>query len=317
MKLVDLHCDTIMKMIDEKSNLMENNLCISIPALKKADSLAQFFACFTYLPDYPEEGYDGAYRQVQKMLDFVEEQEKIFSQEISIVKSYEDILENKTEAKISAILTVEEGGVINGKMERLEQLYKRGIRLITPMWNFENCLGHPNSRNAEDMKKGMKPFGKEVLERMGELGMIIDVSHASDGSFWDMIDMAKCPIVASHSNCRKLCSHPRNLSDDMIRALAERGGVSGLNFYGAFLGTADESRVDEMAAHVLHMIKIGGENFPAIGTDFDGFDGAKKLDIPTIGEMELLWNELKKKGIFESQLDKIWNGNALRILKNI
>ncbi|MGN1267559.1 MAG: dipeptidase, partial [Dorea sp.] len=226
MKLIDLHCDTISKMIKEDQNILENNLNISIPAMRKAETAVQLFACFTNLSDFStEEGYDAAYRHVHKMIDCMEEQEKLCSSEIQIARSYDDIMGNNRAGRISAVLTVEEGGVLNGEMERLDELYERGIRLITPMWNYENCLGYPNSRKAAVMQKGLKPFGKGVLEKMGEMKMIVDVSHASDGSFWDIINMATCPVIASHSNCRALCAHPRNMNDEMIRALAEKGGV--------------------------------------------------------------------------------------------
>jgi len=167
------------------------------------------------------------------------------------------------------------------------------------------------------MKKGLKPFGIEVVKRMGELGMIVDVSHASDGSFWDVMKHVRGPVVASHSNCRALCEHPRNLSDDMIRALAQKGGVCGLNLYGVFLGTKNESRLEEMAAHVMHMIKVGGTEFAAIGTDFDGFGGMDIMDISRISDMEKLWEMLKRKGLTENQLEKVWNLNVLRVLKEL
>ena len=185
---------------------------------------------------------------------------------------------------------------------------------MTLMWNYENCIGHPNSRDGEIMEKGLKEFGIQAVERMGELGMIVDVSHASDGTFRDILEYAESPVMASHSNCRALCSHPRNLSDDMIRALAEKGGIAGLNFCGAFLGTAKDSKIEEMTAHLLHMIQVGGREFPAIGTDFDGIEEVH-MDIPRVDGMEKLWEALKKKGISENQLDLIWSGNALRVLQ--
>ena len=188
---------------------------------------------------------------------------------------------------------------------------------MTLMWNYENCIGYPNSREASVMEKGLKPFGIETVRRMGELGMIVDVSHASDGTFSDILRCAKGPVVASHSNCRALKAHPRNLTDEMIRGLAEVGGGAGLNFYGPFLGTEDASLIDEMTAHVLHMIRHGGEDFPMIGTDFDGFDGIERLDIPGVEYMERLWEALRKKGVSASRLDKLWSKNALRILKSI
>lgn len=320
MKLIDMHCDTIGKImdLDKCGNLSENLCSVNLSELKKADSMAQFFACFTYLGDYIDlGGYDKCYEHALEMITFLEKQQKEYSKEISIARSYEEIRNNSSEGKLSAVITIEEGGILNNQIERLENLYEKGIRLMTLMWNYENCLGNPNSVDSQMMQKGLKPFGIEVVKRMGELGMIVDISHASDGSFWDVMRYAKGPVVASHSNCRTLCNHPRNLSDEMIRALAEKGGVSGLNLYGVFLGTKTESRVDEMVAHIQHMIRIGGSEFPAIGTDFDGFRGMDVMEIEKISDMEKLWHALKKKGLSEEQLEKIWNGNILRILKEM
>lgn len=318
MKLIDMHCDTIWKLmdLDKEGDLMENHCSVNIPGMKMADTMAQFFACFLYI-DGMADGYEEGYCHVYEMIGFMEKQIEKFPEDIAHAYCYDDILRNVSEGKISAILTVEEGGILNGDMRRLEELYKRGIRLVTPMWNYENCIGYPNSRESSIMEKGLKPFGIDAVRRMGELGIIVDVSHASDGTFSDILRYAKSVVVASHSNCRALCNHPRNLTDEMIHDLADIGGGAGLNFYGSFLGTEEASLVEEMSAHILHMIRCGGEDFPMIGTDFDGFDGIERLDIPDIGHMERLWEALKKKGVSESCLDKIWSGNALRILNSL
>lgn len=318
MKLIDMHCDTIWKLmdLDKEGDLMENQCSVSIPGMKQADTLAQFFACFLYIEDMAG-GYEEGYRHVHEMIDFMEGQVEQFSEDIAFAYSYGDMMKNDLARKISVVLTVEEGGILNGDISRLETLQERGIRLVTPMWNNENCMGFPNSREPSVMKKGLKPFGIEAVKRMGELHMIVDVSHASDGTFSDILRYAKGPVVASHSNCRALCSHPRNLTDEMIHSLAGIGGGAGLNFYGPFLGTKDASLVEEMTAHILHMIQLGGEDFPMIGTDFDGFDGIERLEVPKAENMERLWEALKKKGVSEFQLDKIWSGNALRILKSL
>lgn len=286
--------------------------------MRKAGTLAQFFACFTCVEEYKDQGgFDACYDRVLEMIALFEKQMNLFQEDIAQARTYEEIMENKKQEKISAVLTVEEGGVLNGEMERLDFLYQKGVRLITLMWNYENCLGYPNSRDQNVMQKGLTSFGADVVRRMGELGMIVDVSHASDGSFYDVLGNARGPVVASHSNCRALCSHPRNLTDEMIRDLANAGGVAGLNFYGAFLGTKDASLLEEMTAHVQHMVRVGGSDFPAIGTDFDGFDGMKHLDIPDASHMEKLWDALKKSGLSERQLDKIWSENVLRIFRSI
>lgn len=320
MKLIDMHCDTIGKILDlDKEGNLSQNLCsVNLQDMKKADSLAQFFACFTCLSDYEDDGgYEKCYEHALEMIGFLENQVNVYGNDIAIAKSYNDILKNNSEGKLSAVVTIEEGGILNGKAERLDYLYEKGIRLMTLMWNYENCLGYPNSKDSQIMQKGLKPFGIDIVRQMGELGMIVDVSHASDGSFWDVLRYANGPVAASHSNCRALCNHPRNLSDDMIKALAEKGGVAGLNLYGVFLGTQKESRIDEMTAHILHMIHVGGSEFPAIGTDFDGFRGMDVMEISRLSDMEKLWYQLKRKGISEDQLEKIWNGNVLRILKEM
>lgn len=318
MKLIDMHCDTLWKLmdLDKNGDLMENQCSVAIPYMKEAGTKAQFFACFTYFGEYENVGgYDKCYEHVHEMIGYLKKQTEKYRSDIAIARSYYELQKNVEENKISAVLTVEEGGVLNGELNRLEDLHAEGIRLMTLMWNYENCIGHPNSKEASIMCQGLKNFGIEVVRRMNELGMIIDVSHASDGTFWDVLEYSKKPVAASHSNCRAICNHPRNLTDEMIRGLANAGGIAGLNFYGPFLGNPAESKVEEMTAHILHMLRVGGCGFPAIGTDFDGFDGVDVLEIPDVSQMERLWNALRKAGVSEDQLDKIWSGNVERIMR--
>lgn len=320
MRIIDMHCDTLWKLTDTGKNgdLMENDCSIDIPTMKKAGTVVQLFACFTDVKDYRNKGgYDAAYRHVHEMMDYLRKQQECYSEDLALAYSWHDVKRNNLAGKISAMMTVEEGGVLNGHMERLEELYQYGIRLMTPMWNYENCIGYPNSWDKTIMYQGLKPFGKEVITRMGELGMIVDVSHASDGTFKDILSLAKGPVVATHSNCRELAEHPRNLTDEMIWDLANTGGIAGLHLYGPFLGTKKESKIEEMTAHILHMLNEGGSEFPAIGTDFDGFDGMTRMEIAHPDELEKLWEALKQKGVSEAQLDKIWYRNAKRVLKGM
>ena len=151
---------------------------------------------------------------------------------------------------------------------------------------------------------------------MNELGMIIDVSHLSDGGFWDVIQNSTKPVVASHSNARTLCSHPRNLSDEMIRALATKGGTTGLNLYPYLLRESGHTTIDDMVQHIWHIYCVGGEDVVAVGTDFDGFDEGES-EILHIGQMELIYRALAKKGFTERQLEKFWHGNAMRVIKEV
>lgn len=318
MRLIDMHCDTIWMMMREKNvSLRKNQFCVDIEKMKKAGSMAQFFACFIYMDEITGENrFDKGYQLALKMIargkkEFVENADAI-----SLACNYKDLMDNCRQGKMSAFLTIEEGGILNSDIRRLQTLYDEGIRLITLTWNHENCIGYPNSRDTEIMKKGLKPFGVQIVEKMNELGMIIDVSHLSDGGFWDVLKYSKQPVVASHSNARSLCNHPRNLTDEMIKALAKKGGIAGVNLYPYFINKSGRATTEDIADHVAHMYQVGGEDFIAIGTDFDGFDEGE-LEIAHIGEMGKLYDAVKKCGFSESQMEKFWSGNAMRVMKEV
>lgn len=333
MNLVDMHCDTISELMKASAGdtLMGNNLSISVEGLEKAGTLVQFFACFVNAASFEETktpgnsgiagrqkqisptGWERAYRAVIKMIERMDREQ---NEKVKIACSYSEIMENKRRGIISAVKTVEEGGVISGKLSRLDTLYQAGIRLVTLTWNYANCLGYPNSREKTIMEKGLTRFGFQAVERMNELGILVDVSHLSDGGFWDCIRISKVPICASHSNARALCNHPRNLTDEMLRALGKAGGAAGINFYPAFLREGGAAVLDDIACHAVHMIQVGGEETVAIGTDFDGFDNeVREQWIGHVRDMGLVWEAMKKRGITERQLDKIMGENALRIIK--
>lgn len=316
MNLIDMHCDTIFLMMrEEGTKLRKNSLCVDLEKMKKAESMAQFFACFIYMEEFQgEDRFTQGYQQALKMIERAKREFADNDDQISLVRNCNELMQNVQKSKMSAFLTIEEGGIVENDIRRLEHLYEEGIRLMTLLWNSENCMGYPNSRDAKLMSMGLKKFGMETIERMNELGMIVDVSHLSDGGFWDVIKHSKKPVVASHSNARTLCPHPRNLSDQMIRALAEQGGVAGLNLYPYFINENGTAGIDDLMHHIEHMYYIGGEDFVAIGTDFDGFDEGE-LDVKNLGDMNYLYEALKKRKFNDAQIEKFWYKNALRVIK--
>ena len=318
MRLIDMHCETFWLMMRKKGvSLQKNDLCIDIEKMKKAGSMAQFFASFIHMSEFNGvNAVEEAYQYALEMIAYGKAELGKCSDSISIAHNFNELIANRDSGKMSAVLTVEEGGIINNKMEYLEELHRQGIRLITLTWNHENCIGFPNSREPEVMNQGLKPFGVEVVKRMNELGMLIDVSHLSDGGFWDVMEYSTKPVVASHSNARALCNHPRNLTDEMIKALAKKGGVVGVNFYPYFLHESGKATMEDISEHLWHMYQVGGEDVIAFGTDFDGFDEGE-LDISHMGEMNLVYEAIKKRGFTERQMDKILNGNILRVLRDI
>lgn len=238
------------------------------------------------------------------------------------VTAYAEIEQNQRDGRMSALLTLEEGGIFCGDPDNLAELYHLGARMATITWNYENELGYPNfhEENGElviDLTRGLKERGIEMLREMERLGMIIDVSHLSDAGFYDVLKHTKKPFVASHSNARSLCDFPRNLTDPMIHALADRGGIAGLNFCRDFLGTPETGQdyLDQCVRQVKYLMNLGGENFPALGSDLDGIP--LYADIPDCRVMPVLADRMQKAGLTYSQIEKICWKNALRLYREL
>lgn len=318
MEWIDMHCDTLSVLYNRgKGSLQDNDLCVDFRRLEQAHAAGQFFACYVNVAEFPKHVsvWDQAYRRVLEMAGYATGRGET---DHLLIRSRDDFSRAKRQKKTACILTVEEGGVLHGKAERLEKLYGEGIRLITLTWNYDNCIGSANSTDPEKMKRGLTDFGFEVIERMNKMRMIIDVSHLSDGGFYDCVNRSAFPVVASHSNARALCAHPRNLSDEMLRALGEKGGVAGVNFYSPFLRKHGRADVCDLVRHALHIMDKGGEDVVALGADLDGF-GLEDMprDIQGVQDMGYLWEALKKAGVSSRQVEKMAFGNVNRILCEI
>ena len=320
MKVVDMHCDTIGSLwIGEKEGksmqLFENKLHIDLKKMQQGDYLLQNFAMFVFLGRTPD-----PLENVLEMIDVYYRQLEVNRDLIAPVFSYGDIEKNASEGKMSALLTIEEGAVCKGNPYVLRNLYRQGVRMMTLTWNFENEIGYPNTvvrREDYDPAKhyGLKPEGIELVREMNRLGMIVDVSHLSDDGFWDVVKYSDKPFVASHSNARALCNHTRNLTDDMIRALADKGGVTGINFCGDFLNPNAKSRVEDMVRHMKHIVHVGGLGVLGLGTDYDGIDG--DLELYDCSRMPVLAQEMEKQGFTISQIEAVFHGNVLRVYKDV
>lgn len=309
MQIIDLHCDTVMHLIDQPQlKLQKNNLSVDIQKLKEGNATAQFFALFIDRDEHPD-----VLQRCLSMADVFHQQIVANHSEIALARNYQELCLNQQKNKISAFLTIEEGGALQGRLENLRNFYRLGVRLVTLTWNYPNEIGYPNYKLIYQTK-GLTEFGQQVVAEMNDLGMIIDVSHLSDQGFYDVAKLSRKPFVASHSNARAVQNHTRNLTDDMIRVVAQRGGVMGINFFGDFLGGSMESKIDDMVAHIKHIYQVGGLEVIALGTDFDGIHG--DLEIVNIGEIHKLTNELSKNGFTENAIEKIAYKNTLRVIKD-
>ena len=354
MKYIDLHCDTVMELYErrlkaqrdracegnardeksidgtdnnkccEKESLIKNSLCIDMSKLKAGDALMQAFACFSDMKALGS--YDASWDYVMHMIDMYEEMS--FDAGIKPCRGSKDAEEMMqlagsqtagicADADIYGMLTVEDGGLINGKEDRLDCLYDRGVRLITLTWNYENCLGYPNAPDPWEMRRGLKPFGKDIVEKMNELKMIVDVSHLSDGGFYDVADIMKRAgrqFVASHSCARALCAHPRNMTDDMLKTLGNAGGIVGVNYYGQFLNNDGRSDAASIVEHIKYMINKAGIESVALGSDFDGFLGGSEIE--NAAKMPLLFDTMRKSGLSFTEIEKVAWKNAASLFRN-
>lgn len=310
MNFIDFHCDTMEALLNNPNNwsLSKNNLSVDIEKMKKGNSLAQFFALYinqekTKNPlDTCLEMVDKFYLELDKNID-----------SIALATNCKDLTKNKQKGKISAFLTIEGGEAINGSLYNLRNFYRLGVRLITLTWNFPNEIGFPNCKD-EYVYRGLTSFGHELIGEMNNLSMIIDVSHLSDKGFYDVARISKKPFIASHSNSRTITNHPRNLTDEMIKILSQKGGVMGINFEKSFLGENIPAEVSDMINHIKHIRKVGGIDVIVIGSDFDGVE--LPSEITNIGEINKLAFELKKNNFSEDEIEKIFYKNALRVIKD-
>ena len=320
MKVVDMHCDTIGELWKaEKAgkpiSLRSNSLHIDLEKMQKGDYLLQNFAMFVFLGREKDPLVN-----VLEMIDVYNRAMAENSDLIAPVLRFEDIEKNRAAGKLSGMLTIEEGAVLKGNPYVVRSLYQLGVRMLTLTWNFENEIGYPNTIvKAKDYDPsrhyGLKPEGIEIVREMNRVGMIVDVSHLGDDGFWDVVKYCDGPFVASHSNARAVCNHTRNMTDEMIRALADKGGVMGLNFCGDFLNPNGKSRVEDMVRHARHILNVGGSDILGLGTDYDGIDGDLELD--HCDKMQLLAQEMDRQGFGMEQIEKIFHGNVLRLYREV
>ncbi len=318
MPIIDLHCDTIMKLYENpNSNLLENHFQIDLKRLQQNDFLLQTFAIFLDKQQYPQRK-KTALHMYQR---FIKELEKNAAT-IGLIKTQADYNENKANKQISALLTLEEGGILEGKIENLEEFYQLGVRLITLTWNYPNEIGTPNilywdkeKHILAENQTGLTKFGFECIQRMSELHMIIDLSHASDQVAKDILDSSAQGIVASHSNARKLTPHPRNLSDELIQKIADKNGLIGINFFDQFLKLKQPTNLPAaINEHLWYMYQLVGEDSLCFGSDFDGIP--VHADLNDVNSFPKIIQALKQKGFTSRQIEKISYLNTENFLQH-
>jgi membrane dipeptidase len=308
MIIVDAHCDTITKIMETGEELSSNKCHIDLTRMVKAGEYVQFFAAFID----PAFGQAYAMKRAVQIIDrFYEEIEK--SDCISLCRNLEEVMEAINTKKIAAMLSIEGGDALQGDLSALRMFYKLGVRSVCLTWNYRNEIADGGLDG--DSGGGLTPFGKRLIKEMNRLGMIIDVSHISEKGFWDCIELTKKPLIASHSNAKKICGHVRNLTDKQLYAIRENRGVAGINFYPRFLKDDEGASLNDIVKHIEYMCSLIGTDHVGFGSDFDGIESVPE-GVNGIHDMEKVLNELMRLNYKSEDIEKIAGLNFLRVIKD-
>lgn len=310
MRFFDLHCDTLYKCLENNKNFYGNGFDVSFENISKYDIYVGCFA--VWIPD--ELRGAKALNLFNRAADKLDFQRKLLAQKFEVLQSPEDIsavTETSKNNDIGIILTVEGGAAIAGKLENLDYIRSRGVRIMTLTWNGRCEIG---DGVGVQNPSGLSDFGKKVISRMEELGIIIDVSHACEKLFYDVYENSRKAFIATHSNSKKICNHRRNLSDEQFEIIKSKKGLVGINFCKDFLSENHKAGMDDVRAHIEHFLELGGEHVISFGSDFDGCDVLE--DISGIEHVENLYEYFLKKNYSQKLIDNIFFNNAYNFMLN-
>ena len=362
---VDTHCDTPMYLkmeefdIGKRNNREEGGGCVDLIRMKDGGMDAMFWAVFTGQGPRDEEGNQRVKAEALEILDSIKSAIGRYPELASVCYEPGDAYSNEQEGKRSIYIGMENGYPIGMDLGMVEVYYDLGVRYITLCHTRNNDICDSSTDEKCPEYNGLSDFGKKVVQEMNHLGMIIDVSHISDSSFYDVIALSKTPIIASHSCARALCDNPRNLSDEMLKSLVENGGVIQMCILSAYVkepnpypardsafaalrekyqnfeSLSDEemvqarkdwfalqreyprklATVSDVVDHIDHIVEVAGIDHVGIGTDFDGGGGVEGCrDVSEMGNITL---ELVKRGYTQKEIEKIWGGNFMRVLRKV
>lgn len=332
--VIDTHNDITSPIADEGFDMgardTSGRIQTDIPRMKEGGLDAEFFSIYV-ASSYAKDG--GAARRALQMMDGVYEQIRRHPGSLELAGTVADIRRISKAGKIASLMGIEGGHAIEDSLPALRMFYRMGIRYMT--------LTHTNTNNwadsaggisvkGENRHSGLSDFGKDVVREMNRLGMMVDISHVSDETFNDCIEVSRAPLIASHSSCRALTNVPRNMSDEMLRALAKNGGVVMINFYNGFINTeyarpgmpaptkpAEKATLDMLMQHFEHAIKVAGIDHVGIGSDFDGVDGMLPPGMEDVTKLPTITYELLRRGYSEKDVRKVLGENLLRVMGEV
>lgn len=303
--LFDSHCDTATELWRRKETLYDNSCCVDLSQSRAFSNYAQFFAFCTY------SGLDKAYspsellwRPYNYLMGLISKTDFV-----QLCINGSELNGAWRRGQTAVFLSLEGAEGIDCDPGRLEDLRMKGFTMVNLTWNKNNCLAGCSAENGE----GLTKMGRDFVQRAQKLGILIDASHISDKAFWDIMDLTEAPIVASHSNCRGLCHHNRNLTDEQIKAIAETGGFVGINLYSDFLSSETNVSFEHIYAHIDHVVSLCGDNHAALGGDLDGCDRLP-AGLEGLKDYEKISDLLKTKGYSNDAIENIFSNTIKEVV---
>lgn len=311
---LDSHCDTPM-FFEQKIQFHTRDPKILVDLHKMSEGRLDATIMVAYLKqlERTDEALLAATAKADRILNEIEAMVHANCSYVDIAYAPEDLLRLKREGKKAIMLGIENGYAIGKDLSNVERFRRRGVVYMTLCHNGDNDIC--DSARGESEHGGLSDFGREVVREMNRTGMMVDLSHASEKSFYDALEISEAPIVCSHSSCRALCDHPRNLTDEQMKALAHRGGVMQVCLYGGFLRKEEPATILDAVEHLNHMVNVMGIDQVGIGTDFDGDGGI--CGCASASELINLTRRLLSERYSESDIRKIWGGNFLRVMEEV
>ena len=311
---LDSHCDTPM-FFDQQINFASRDPKILVDLHKMTEGHLDATIMVAYLEQQglADEDLLAATAKADRILSEIEDMVARSNQYVSIAYTPTDLYRLKAERKKAIMLGIENGYAIGRDIRNVERFRRRGVVYMTLCHNGNNQLCGSCRYNDEGL--GVNAFGEEVIHEMNRVGMMVDISHAGDRTFYDALDISTKPIVASHSSSRALCNHPRNLTDDQLRALAAKGGVAQVTLYNGFLKEEGQATIQDAIRHLNHMVDVMGIEHVGIGTDFDGDGGI--IGCASASELINFTRCLLKERYSEDNIRRIWGGNFLRVMEEV
>lgn len=305
---VDSHCDTPMKFGTDEERL------VSLPRMRHGGLDACIMVAYLPQGARTAEARDEAARKADDILCQIGDMVSLNKDVVSLARTPDDLYRIKGEGRLAVMTGIENGYAIGTDLDRIRHFRDRGIVYMTLCHNGDNDICD-SARKSNNEHGGVSDFGEKVIREMNRVGLMVDLSHAAESSFYDALDISSMPVVCSHSSCRMLCDHPRNLTDEQMMALAKRGGVMQVTLYDGFLRSDGRATIEDAVAHLLHAVEVMGVENVGIGSDFDGDGGITGL--AHAGEMINLTRALLRKRFNKDDLRGIWGENFLRVMRTV